>query len=170
MRCSSSLSYTLLPIMSSKSDVVERYVEIANPPKFLQHRERQNPPRNCYPASLYPGRWNHRPCHAPMHDAYVYNFPPSHPTAVFRDILVHAPPVHSLPAGPLHACNWLLCARHSRTNFAICGKEVLEPLHWLPRLEVGTGRGQSLPHGEALPRDSIQTGHRHHKGDPSSIW
>jgi hypothetical protein len=105
-----------------------------------------------------------------VHDAYVYHFPPSHPTAVLRDFLVHAPPIRSFSAGPLLACNWLLRPRHSRTNFPICGDEVLEPLPWLRRLEVGTGRGRSLPPGEALPRDSVQTGHHHHQGDPSSIW
>jgi hypothetical protein len=131
MRCSSSLSYTLLPITSSKSDAVECSLQMANSPKFLQHREGQNPPRKCYPDSLYPSRRNHRPCHASMHDAYVYHFPPSYSTAVLRDFLVHAPPVRSFSAGPLHTCNWLLRARHSRTNLPICGEEILEPLPWL---------------------------------------
>jgi Ferric reductase like transmembrane component len=87
-----------------------------------------NPLRRCWR--------DHRPCHAFVYAPYVYDCTRSYSKTILRSILVHASSRLHLCVGFIYSCNWMFCPRYYSTVQSICRGDVLDPLHWIRRMEI----------------------------------
>ena len=137
--------------------------------QLLQRRTVSNPSCNGHPNPLHRSRWYHRSHHVVLHALNVHHRSSSDPSAILRNLLVHPPSFHPLPPGPLHPRHRLLRARHRPPLLTLCRQELLEPLHRLRRLALGTLGRRSLPHRTVIPGSQGAPRNRNHQSRPSPI-